>query len=748
MHSAHKIDLKTQFLHIYQDITKKLVQLVKTFQTEVSVILDEDLRNEAKQKISEIDSLRREVDKSIKQLEQNSEWSNFTIAFYGETNAGKSTIIESLRLLLGEEGKKWEHQKHEQEIATIIGLNKQIAQKEQSFAQMNCNLQELNLNHKVLIQQTEQMQEDYHIQMQAFNLEKISLEQKLKQGNIWRIPILSIKRYLSQKKDYKKRLVEIAQQSVELQEKNLQNQDIQLKKIAVSRKQIAQKKTQLKAVQQDVSLLKEQIEQATARLDQFTDGLIMSDGQQDFTRDTVTYYFHNKDKSFCLLDLPGIEGEEEKVSEEIFRGLKRSHAVFYITRDYNPPQKGDGKSSGVLEKIKNHLGDQAMVYAICNCSITDADDLREPLQNPKCKRALEELDQAMTNILGKHYSGHLLLSALPAFLASAKYPRKEMVRKQQKFLKVFPANELIDRSGMNTFADKLLELVDPSKIKKSNLLKIEYILHKTIQTGKQYRKSITEVYEQTASLVKGAKKDISKATELFKGHVTGVFDGIVDHIIAYTRKRCYDDIDKGIKDTLLQENFKKYLISGKTYEKRNVKQEITNYAKEVYQPQLSQILKRLEQHANDFSSRINFNLSVNAEEAEKPKHWTWGKTLKVAESVAGVGIAIATTNVWLVVGLAIAAIVKIGLMIYDLFHDKKKRQRDSIDKSLKKNKQSMEQAMAKTNALQQVLDEIVEQQKPILAALDNITSVLQQQQIRITQLIDFIESQCQNLRRM
>ena len=118
-------------------------------------------------------------------MEQNSEWSNFTIAFYGETNAGKSTIIESLRLLLGEEGKKWEHQKHEQEIATIIGLNKQIAQKEQSFAQMNCNLQELNLNHKVLIQQAEQMQEDYHIQMQAFNLEKISLILRKNVRNIY-----------------------------------------------------------------------------------------------------------------------------------------------------------------------------------------------------------------------------------------------------------------------------------------------------------------------------------------------------------------------------------------------------------------------------------------------------------------------------------------------------------------------------------------------------------------------------------
>ena len=35
-------------------------------------------------------------------LEENSEWEKFTVAFFGETNAGKSTIIESLRILLNE----------------------------------------------------------------------------------------------------------------------------------------------------------------------------------------------------------------------------------------------------------------------------------------------------------------------------------------------------------------------------------------------------------------------------------------------------------------------------------------------------------------------------------------------------------------------------------------------------------------------------------------------------------------------
>ncbi len=46
--------------------------------------------------------------KSLKELESlknNEEWENFTIAFYGETGAGKSTLIECLRLFFKERSK-------------------------------------------------------------------------------------------------------------------------------------------------------------------------------------------------------------------------------------------------------------------------------------------------------------------------------------------------------------------------------------------------------------------------------------------------------------------------------------------------------------------------------------------------------------------------------------------------------------------------------------------------------------------
>lgn len=41
-------------------------------------------------------------------LERHAEWERLTVAFFGETNAGKSTIIEALRILLDEDSRRAE----------------------------------------------------------------------------------------------------------------------------------------------------------------------------------------------------------------------------------------------------------------------------------------------------------------------------------------------------------------------------------------------------------------------------------------------------------------------------------------------------------------------------------------------------------------------------------------------------------------------------------------------------------------
>ena len=53
-------------------------------------------------------SMNQDFKQEIKKLETSSEWDKLCISFFGETNAGKSTIIESLRIMFDEETRRAE----------------------------------------------------------------------------------------------------------------------------------------------------------------------------------------------------------------------------------------------------------------------------------------------------------------------------------------------------------------------------------------------------------------------------------------------------------------------------------------------------------------------------------------------------------------------------------------------------------------------------------------------------------------
>lgn len=74
--------------------------------------------------LSAINSTLREINKEFKQeiekLENSSEWDKFCIAFLGETNAGKSTVIETLRIIYDEGQRRAEREKQEEEYNTAL----------------------------------------------------------------------------------------------------------------------------------------------------------------------------------------------------------------------------------------------------------------------------------------------------------------------------------------------------------------------------------------------------------------------------------------------------------------------------------------------------------------------------------------------------------------------------------------------------------------------------------------------------
>lgn len=98
-------DLKKEVLAVYDRTESAIDKLTERLR-------DKNMKNveEAAQSVdgilSTVDDKKLEFKKRIAELEADSEFEKFTIAFFGQTNAGKSTIIEALRVLFDEEGRK------------------------------------------------------------------------------------------------------------------------------------------------------------------------------------------------------------------------------------------------------------------------------------------------------------------------------------------------------------------------------------------------------------------------------------------------------------------------------------------------------------------------------------------------------------------------------------------------------------------------------------------------------------------
>ena len=71
-------------------------------------VIGEEENSELDTIISTLEEINSEFKSEIDKLEKSSEWDKYCVAFFGETNAGKSTVIESLRIIFDEEQRRIE----------------------------------------------------------------------------------------------------------------------------------------------------------------------------------------------------------------------------------------------------------------------------------------------------------------------------------------------------------------------------------------------------------------------------------------------------------------------------------------------------------------------------------------------------------------------------------------------------------------------------------------------------------------
>ncbi|WP_187923291.1 GTPase [Helicobacter pylori] len=548
--------------NIYLDVKASIENLQNIFKNTDNE--NERLKKSNQEALKVFQKLESESLKELESLKNNEEWENFTIAFYGETNAGKSTLIECLRLFFKERSK---------------------VDQQERFKSLYSNYQE-----------------------------------------------------------------------------NYQNDE-----------------------RNKQAILNE--------LHSLQDGAIIGDGRSDFTLKTQSYPFQYNHQNFILLDVPGIEGSEQKVIDQISNATQKAHAIFYVTKKPTPPQKGEERKRGTIEKIQRQLDSQTEVWTIYNKPINNPRALKDKLINENEKESLKILNKEMKNILGKHYIGHQIVSAQMAFygLASALIPETDFYEKKQKFLKDFKARELLYQSHFKLLGEFIAEELlknSRAKIIQSNCnkaLKVVEQLQKAIEIT--IEKRIDPMIKEAQEHQQEARYNLDRSTEKFILNLTNSAFYEIDQFKSDLREKMYAHINKNVEDEECKEIFKNELIQGIEILCGNIKRRFKECEKR-FDGEIKEAIKQLEYRIKDSLAMLErisidrgFNLNFDTDSGIDGT--------KLATSIGGLGL-LGIFNAWNPMGwLALTAGIITGLVgiarsIWNFFSSRYKRsqQKKEVDKNL------------------------------------------------------------------
>lgn len=705
--------------------------------------------------IENLAQLNNQIQAELEKLKASSEWKRFTIAFYGETNAGKSTLIEALRLQLGEKTKQ-ESQRRFKEIQQRFGLTQEafdevrrvIMDTERAIEVVRQELAGLSKKYAVPIMQAElavsqeeenAVQEsavldlqhnkaisDLMLEISRLNelLEKVKAERKWWQKIIARFStspspeekqFAEITQHFSktekQQEIEKKELIDhhhglIQQASTALAELQTQKQH--------EHNQVAEREQELQEALRKAEDERSRLDNEVLKLTEFADGQIIGDGRSDFTRVNTSFDFDLNGHSFSLIDVPGIEGDEAVVSAPIEEAVRKAHAVFYVTRTARPPQTNDdspGSAQGTLEKIKKHLGAQSEVWSIYNHPARSPRQLTLPVLNNDIVNGLAAMDEKLKAELKEQYCGSLAISAHPAYLALTECvaPGSKDAADQRKFLDQFGGPEaILSLSGLTDFITRLQTTIISNyrdKIKRSNKNKAYETLRNSLDEFRAPQTHFSELEKNVKSEVLHAQSQINISLEEFIGSLDIVGGKIRRAFRDRVQKEIYDEIESNISNDEFKRSFNHTLELNAENIKNNLKKSIDKEA-DALGEKIRGIITRSSQHLknivtaqnNNFDLQSNFKININVDNG-----------LKVGGLVAG-GIGAALGVVFLAsnpVGWTVAfvggvlallgSLVGIAKSVWGVFDSnyKKAQQKKEADKVLREADNTIEKEINK-----------------------------------------------------
>ncbi|UOR71311.1 GTPase [Helicobacter pylori] len=454
------------------------------------------------------------------------------------------------------------------------------------------------------------------------------------------------------------------------------------------------------------------------------DGAIIGDGRSDFTLKTRSYSFQYNHQNFTLLDVPGIEGSEQKVIDQISNATQKAHAIFYVTKTPNPPQKGEERKEGTIEKIQRQLGSQTEVWAIFNKPINNPRALKDKLINESEKESLKILNKEMKNILGKHYKGYKAVSAQMAFygLAQALIPGTDLDKNKQKFLKDFKAGELLYQSHFKSLGEFITEVL----LKNSRAKIIQSNCNKSLKVVEQLQKAIEITIEKRIDpMIKDKQEhqqeahyNLDRSTDKFILNLTNSAFYEIDQFKSDLREKMYAHINKNIEDEECKEIFKNELTQGIKTLHKYIKLRFRECEKR-FDGEIKEAIKQLEYRIKDSLAMLEhisidrgFNLNFDTDSGIDG--------IKLATSIGGLGLlGIFSASIgWLALTAGIiTGLVGIARSIWSFFSSRYQRsqQKKEVDKNLHEVCEKIEE---------QIRNQIEDAKKGIFEKVENLKARL------------------------
>lgn len=493
------------------------------------------------------------------------------------------------------------------------------------------------------------------------------------------------------------------------------------------------------------------------------DGKIIGTGRPDYTQSSTEYSLIVDDNEFILIDIPGIEGNEEKFKKIIKNSLMKSHVIFYIN--------GSGKKAekDTLEKIKNYMHDGTSVYAIFNVHCKAQKDrikgidktYQEELSDAYKKQKSEVIPQTeeeLKSFLGSNFKGSVCVNGLLSFCAMAldNYGKSTIVKDEDKNLRTtqskFLKEYLNDVEAMRS--DCAIRDVQSIIVEKITHFD-EYILEENI---KKLRKRLSDIISDITRLratEKNKIKSFIREYDTFEKNCEIAKDNFIQTIQRIGRfevatafaevqeelftdiERCKGRINSSSVESILNKHEDQISFDIQNAINNKITSAFNEYQESVEEAE-ARLLKDLQRNQIKFeiamsTEKMHFDSSFNNGLGFDIKELTKGAFTIAGYTFSGFTIGSFFPGIGNIIGAAIGLITGIVFTIWEFFASEAKR----INKAKERLKEAID------DQVDSIADDVKEKIKEL-----NIESKVEEKHNEIIKTISTQKQALRDIERM